>query len=410
MTPPSSHGRSDPAPPAFQASSGPDQSNGKCLLDRPGQLNLKPNASTSASLTVAQVAIWPGPTSAPGGLWTCTRAPSGVVGPVSASALPHAFPGTSTRQWARSSAISKSIGANSIPHTSSISSAKPAGQPPEDRLECLALAVVGALVHEEPHGRIGRFAGPDVPVEPTDPDDVQPVERNLAVASFADVPGEDAVASSLVRWLGERTAAGHPAPAEVEPVANESPAWNLGHRFLLANGSTTDPRMTSAPDQWRRRRSTGVRRAPVATDAQRRGVQRAARWAPGPHGGWRGGRVAGSGRSEVLRLGGGDRADHLADLLLRRVRGDVGLGDHAAQPPVLVDHGQPPDLVLLHQPQRMIDRRVRADACQPVLGEFAGDRARRVLVVGDHLHDDVAVGDHALEAVVLAADRHRADV
>jgi len=65
-----------------------------------------------------------------GGLWTCTRAPSGVVGPVSASALPHAFPGTSTRQWARSSAISKSIGANSIPRTSSISWAKPAGQPP----------------------------------------------------------------------------------------------------------------------------------------------------------------------------------------------------------------------------------------------------------------------------------------
>src|SRR5918996_2252220 len=122
MTPPSSQGGSDAVPPSVQAaSSGPDQSNGKCLLDRPGQLNLKPNASTSASLTVAQVAIWPGPTSAPGGLWTCTRAPSGVVGPVSASALPVALPSTSTRQLLRSSASSNSIGAVSIPRTSSIS-------------------------------------------------------------------------------------------------------------------------------------------------------------------------------------------------------------------------------------------------------------------------------------------------
>jgi hypothetical protein len=63
-------------------------------------------------------------------LWTCTRASSGAVGPVSASALPLAFPGTSTRQRARSSAIPKSIGANSTPRTSSINSAKPAGQPP----------------------------------------------------------------------------------------------------------------------------------------------------------------------------------------------------------------------------------------------------------------------------------------
>jgi hypothetical protein len=53
MTPPSSRGEPDPVPPEFQASSGPDQSNGQCLLDRPGQQKLKPNASTSASLTVA---------------------------------------------------------------------------------------------------------------------------------------------------------------------------------------------------------------------------------------------------------------------------------------------------------------------------------------------------------------------
>ena len=51
-----------------QAASGPDQAKGKCLLDRPGQLHLKPKASTTSSVAVAHVAICPGPTSAPGAL------------------------------------------------------------------------------------------------------------------------------------------------------------------------------------------------------------------------------------------------------------------------------------------------------------------------------------------------------
>ena len=34
----------------------------------------------------------------------------------------------------------------------------------------------------------------------------------------------------------------------------------------------------------------------------------------------------------------------------------------------------------------------------------------RVAALGEALHDDVAVSDHALEPVVLAADRQRADV
>jgi hypothetical protein len=65
-----------------------------------------------------------------GALWTSTREPSGLVGPLSASALPFALPSISMRQFARSSAISMSIGAYSIPRTSSTIWAKPAGQPP----------------------------------------------------------------------------------------------------------------------------------------------------------------------------------------------------------------------------------------------------------------------------------------
>jgi hypothetical protein len=45
-----------------------------------------------------------------------------------------------------------------------------------------------------------------------------------------------------------------------------------------------------------------------------------------------------------------------------------------------------------------------------LIGHLGHLRRGRVLALGEHLHDDVAVGQHALEPVVLAADRHRADV
>jgi hypothetical protein len=79
-----------------------------------------------------------------------------------------------------------------------------------DCLERLALAFIGALVDEEAHGRIGCLAGPEVPFKATDSDDVQPVERHIAVVPLADVPGEDALAPPLVRCLGERATAGNP--------------------------------------------------------------------------------------------------------------------------------------------------------------------------------------------------------
>ena len=44
------------------------------------------------------------------------------------------------------------------------------------------------------------------------------------------------------------------------------------------------------------------------------------------------------------------------------------------------------------------------------LAELAAPRRGRILALGEHLHDDVAVGQHPLEPVVLTADRHRADV
>jgi hypothetical protein len=81
----------------------------------------------------------------------------------------------------------------------------------------------------------GRAGGrPRVAAGRADRDDAQSIKRHIAVVALAHVPGEDAVALSVVRRLGEGTAARNPAPANVEPIAGEPPARNLGHRSSLA--------------------------------------------------------------------------------------------------------------------------------------------------------------------------------
>src|SRR5438874_9109424 len=107
-----------------------DQLNGMCLLDLPLHSHEKPKPFTSLAVAIPQVATVPGPISDPGALNVCTRFPGGVIGPVNASALATTLPGISARQYAKSSAISNSMGTNSIPRISPISSAKTAGNPP----------------------------------------------------------------------------------------------------------------------------------------------------------------------------------------------------------------------------------------------------------------------------------------
>jgi len=68
--------------------------------------------------------------------------------------------------------------------------------------------------------------------------------------------------------------------------------------------------------------------------------------------------------------------------------------------------------VIDHRTQRLLDRVIGADGDGLAVADAQLTRldGRGVLALREHLHDDVAVGQHALEAVVLAADRHRADV
>src|SRR6516165_2699446 len=133
--------------------------------------------------------------------------------------------------------------------------------PPKDRLERLALALVGSFVDEEAHRRLG--AGPQVPRERHDSDEVQLVKCHISVASLAYVAGDHPVALVLVRGLAERTPARDPAPADVEHIARQPPTRNFGHRFVLSigphNSAILPPRRTGingaargvSPSNWK---------------------------------------------------------------------------------------------------------------------------------------------------------------
>src|SRR5438067_2281699 len=108
-----------------------------------------------------------------------------------------------------------------------------AGLTPEDRLQRPTLRLVGALVDVDAHRRL-RLARPEVAHEGAERDHVQIVEPDVAVVPLADVPGEDALAVALARRLRERAGAGNGALADVESVALEMPARDVGHAASFA--------------------------------------------------------------------------------------------------------------------------------------------------------------------------------
>src|SRR5215207_6710783 len=104
-----------------------------------------------------------------------------------------------------------------------------------------------------------------------------------------------------------------------------------------------------------------------------------------------------------------DGLDQVADPLLGQVPGDVALA-HDAHQIVAVDDRQPAHLVLAHRPEDLLDRVVGADGDRLALGQVTGAGRGRVAALGEAPYDDVAVGEHALEPVVLTADGQRPDV
>ncbi|BEL06178.1 hypothetical protein Q0Z83_043690 [Actinoplanes sichuanensis] len=53
---------------------------------------------------------------------------------------------------------------------------------------------------------------------------------------------------------------------------------------------------------------------------------------------------------------------------------------------------------------------VGADRDRLALGQFGGRHLGRVAALAERLHHDVAVGQHAVQPVVVAADRQRSHV
>src|SRR5215203_5980266 len=75
-----------------------------------------------------------------------------------------------------------------------------------------------------------------------------------------------------------------------------------------------------------------------------------------------------------------------------------------------VDDREAADTILLHGAQRLLDRVVCADGNWLAFSQLRHLGRGRVLAVRNALYDDVSVGEHALEPVVIAADGHRTNV
>src|SRR5207244_11690645 len=103
----------------------------------------------------------------------------------------------------------------------------------KDQLQGLALALGGALVEEDAQRRFG-LTGPDITsFDVPHSQDVQAVERHIAVAPLPDVVGEHAVADVVGRRLRELARTWDVAATDIEPVTRDMPLRNGYHDTAL---------------------------------------------------------------------------------------------------------------------------------------------------------------------------------
>ena len=105
----------------------------------------------------------------------------------------------------------------------------------------------------------------------------------------------------------------------------------------------------------------------------------------------------------------GDLGDGLAGLDGRELAGDVGLADDAHEAVASITGRRRTCWSC------MTSSASRMSTSAPIVSGLPSARlpavaVRRVAALGDALHHDVAVGEHALQPVVVAADRQGADV
>src|SRR5205085_11172237 len=113
----------------------------------------------------------------------------------------------------------------------------------------LALALVGALVEEDAQRRFG-LAGPDItPFDVSHRQDVQTVERHVAVVPLPDVVGQHAAADVVGRRLRELAWTWDIAATDIEPVTRDVPLENGYHGMALPSASQATHRVGLATDK-----------------------------------------------------------------------------------------------------------------------------------------------------------------
>jgi hypothetical protein len=108
-----------------------------------------------------------------------------------------------------------------------------AGLAGEDRLQCLSLLFIGALVNEQADG--GLCAGPDITFEGAERQQIEAIKLDIAETALADIPGEEPLTLIVGRRLRELAGTRNAAAANVEPIAHQVPLRNGVHCVLPRN-------------------------------------------------------------------------------------------------------------------------------------------------------------------------------
>src|SRR5579885_1272712 len=109
-------------------------------------------------------------------------------------------------------------------------------------------------------------------------------------------------------------------------------------------------------------------------------------------------------------LARGDLGDDLPRFLRANGFCNIGLADDADDLPVVFDDGNAPDLMRRHEIGGVLDGIFGTNRDEIALLELASSDAVHVAPSGDDLHDDIAVGQHPLDDLVLIGDRQGTDV
>jgi hypothetical protein len=72
---------------------------------------------------------------------------------------------------------------------------------------------------------------------------------------------------------------------------------------------------------------------------------------------------------------------------------------------IAIDNRKPSNLMLLHDVQHLLDTCGRANVVDRFLRQFSSRHSERITLGGNAFDDDIPVGEHPVQPVVVTADR-----